>query len=67
MVSVPSYPTDYSYTDGLRHGLGDTALSEGIAGFIDDIKAIYPGIFIHSVQIPQGGNADAERKAGFVS
>lgn len=50
-----------------RHGLGDTALSEGIAGFIEDIKAQYPGIFVYSVQIPKGGSLDAERKAGFVS
>ncbi|KAI9639561.1 palmitoyl-protein thioesterase [Dioszegia hungarica] len=47
------------------HGLGDTALSEGIAGFIEDIKAQYPGIFVYSVQIPKGGSLDAERKAGF--
>jgi len=49
-----------------RHGLGDTALSDGISEFIDDIKAVHPGIFVHSVQIPQGGSADDERKAGFV-
>lgn len=50
-----------------RHGLGDTALSEGISGFIEDIKAVHPGIFVHSVQIPEGGSSDDERKAGFVS
>ncbi|WVQ99134.1 hypothetical protein IAU59_006266 [Kwoniella sp. CBS 9459] len=47
------------------HGLGDTALSEGISGFIDDIKDIYPGIFVHSVQVPINGSLDDERKAGF--
>lgn len=50
-----------------RHGLGDTALSEGISGFIEDVKSQYPGIYVHSVQIPGEGKPDAERKAGFVS
>ena len=47
------------------HGLGDTALSDGISSFIDDIKSLYPGIYVYSVQIPEGGTADDERKAGF--
>ncbi|WVQ82426.1 hypothetical protein IAT38_004554 [Cryptococcus sp. DSM 104549] len=47
------------------HGLGDTALSEGISEFIERIKEIHPGIFVHSVQIPQDGSPDDERKAGF--
>ncbi|KAK1922121.1 putative palmitoyl-protein thioesterase [Papiliotrema laurentii] len=47
------------------HGLGDTALSEGISGFIADIQDLYPGIFVHSVQIPLNGSPDDERKAGF--
>jgi len=50
-----------------RHGLGDTAHAEGIEGFIEDIKHAHPGIFVHSVQIPEGGSLDDERKAGFVS
>jgi hypothetical protein len=50
-----------------RHGLGDTALSEGITSFIADIKDLYPGIYIHSVQIPENGTLDEERRAGFVS
>jgi palmitoyl-protein thioesterase len=50
-----------------RHGLGDTAHADGIEGFIEDIKGIHPGIYIHSVMIPEGGSADDERKAGFVS
>jgi len=50
-----------------RHGLGDTAHADGIEGFIEDIKAVHPGIYVHSVMIPEGGNADDERKAGFVS
>ena len=49
-----------------RHGLGDSAHADGINRFIDDIKDLYPGIFVHSVSIPTDGNADAERKAGFV-
>ncbi|WVF71769.1 hypothetical protein IAT40_006577 [Kwoniella sp. CBS 6097] len=47
------------------HGLGDTALSDGISGFIDDIKDIHPGIFVHSVQVPINGSLDDERRAGF--
>ncbi|ORY32620.1 palmitoyl-protein thioesterase [Naematelia encephala] len=47
------------------HGLGDTALSEGISSFIEDIKTAHPGIFIYSVQIPLNGTLDEERKAGF--
>jgi len=50
-----------------RHGLGDTAHADGIEGFIEDIKAVHPGIYVHSVMIPEGGSADDERKAGFVS
>lgn len=49
-----------------RHGLGDTAHAEGIEGFIEDIKEAHPGIYVHSVQIPEGGSLDDERKAGFV-
>ncbi|ORX36909.1 palmitoyl-protein thioesterase [Kockovaella imperatae] len=47
------------------HGLGDTALSDGISEFIDDIKTLYPGIYVHSVQVPEGGTPDEEKKAGF--
>jgi palmitoyl-protein thioesterase len=47
------------------HGLGDTANGEGIAGLMRDIKEMYPGIFIHSVQYPGSGSIDDERKAGF--
>jgi len=50
-----------------RHGLGDTAHADGIEGFIEDIKVVHPGIYVHSVMIPEGGSADDERKAGFVS
>ena len=49
-----------------RHGLGDTAHADGIEGFIEDIKGVYPGIYVHSVMIPGGEGADDERKAGFV-
>jgi palmitoyl-protein thioesterase len=47
------------------HGLGDTANGEGIAGLMQDIKEMLPGIYVHSVQYPEGGSADDERKAGF--
>ncbi|WWC89617.1 uncharacterized protein L201_004542 [Kwoniella dendrophila CBS 6074] len=47
------------------HGLGDTALSSGITSFIENIKQVHPGIFVHSVQIPLNGTLDDERRAGF--
>ncbi|WVO16415.1 hypothetical protein L204_104090 [Cryptococcus depauperatus] len=47
------------------HGLGDTALSPGIQDFIERIRSIHPGIYVHSVQIPRDGSLDDERKAGF--
>lgn len=31
------------------------------------VQTIHPGIFVHSVQIPEDGSPDDERKAGFVS
>ncbi|WWC70493.1 uncharacterized protein I206_104444 [Kwoniella pini CBS 10737] len=47
------------------HGLGDTALSSGILSFIEDIKSVHEGIFVHSIQIPLDGSLDDERRAGF--
>ncbi|KAJ9092444.1 hypothetical protein QFC21_006826 [Naganishia friedmannii] len=47
------------------HGLGHTATSEGISGLVTDIKEMYPGIYVHSVQVPSAGSIDDERKAGF--
>ncbi|OWZ59372.1 palmitoyl-protein thioesterase [Cryptococcus neoformans var. grubii Br795] len=47
------------------HGLGDTALSTGVENFINMTQTIHPGIFVHSVQIPEDGRPDDERKAGF--
>lgn len=44
----------------------DTALSKGIQSFIEEIKTLYPGIFVYSVQIPEDGSLDDERKAGWV-
>jgi hypothetical protein len=49
-----------------RHGLGDTAMSEGITSFIEDIKLAHPGIFVYSVKIPLKGSLNDERNAGFV-
>ncbi len=49
------------------HGLGDTAHSAGILGFIKDVQDIYPGMFVHSVKIPEEGTLEDERRAGFVS
>ncbi|WVQ77161.1 hypothetical protein IAR50_006844 [Cryptococcus sp. DSM 104548] len=47
------------------HGLGDTALSPGISNFINRTQEIHPGIYVHSVQVPESGTEDDERKAGF--
>lgn len=46
------------------HGLGDSAHSEGMDNFVDLIKGIHPGIFVHSVYISE--NQDEDKKAGFV-
>ncbi|KAG8997235.1 hypothetical protein FRB94_007806 [Tulasnella sp. JGI-2019a] len=45
------------------HGLGDSAHAEGMLGFIDEIKQVHPGIFVHSVYISE--KEDDDRKAGF--
>ncbi|KAL7421573.1 hypothetical protein Q5752_003342 [Cryptotrichosporon argae] len=47
------------------HGLGDTALSDGISDFVNRVKQKYDGIYIHSARIPPDGTPDDERKAGF--
>lgn len=47
------------------HGLGDTANSDGISGLVQDIKDMFPGIYVHSVATPAGGSVDDERRAGF--
>jgi hypothetical protein len=47
------------------HGLGDTANSDGISGLVQDIKEMFPGIYVHSVATPVGGTVDDERRAGF--
>ncbi|WVR07292.1 hypothetical protein IAU60_004333 [Kwoniella sp. DSM 27419] len=47
------------------HGLGDTALSSGIQSFIDHVKLVHEGIYVHSVQVPLDGSLDDERRAGF--
>lgn len=66
-VYPPPLPLFVTCADDLsRHGLGDTAHAEGISEFIEEIKAVHPGIFVHSVQIPEDGSLDDERKAGFV-
>lgn len=47
------------------HGLGDTAHSAGIDQFADSIRELYPGIFVHSVQIPTDGTPSDDQKAGW--
>jgi palmitoyl-protein thioesterase len=36
-------------------------------GFMDEVRAKYPGIFVHSVVVPADGGVNDERNAGFVS
>jgi len=45
------------------HGLGDSHSSPAMLEFIDLIKDVHPGIFVHSVYIEQ--NLDSDQKAGF--
>ncbi|KAF9241649.1 Alpha/Beta hydrolase protein [Melanogaster broomeanus] len=45
------------------HGLGDTYASPGMVQFVDEVKAMHPGIFVHSVFIEQ--DAQADQRAGF--
>jgi len=47
----------------LWHGLGDSYGSSGILEFIESIKGIYPGIFVHSVHLAE--SQDDDRRAGF--
>jgi len=45
------------------HGLGDTAHSEGMDDFIEAIKQVHPGLFVHSVYISD--KPDDDRKASY--
>ncbi|KIJ49683.1 hypothetical protein M422DRAFT_205209 [Sphaerobolus stellatus SS14] len=45
------------------HGLGDEYSSSGIAQFMDMIRDIHQGIFIHSINLAE--SADDDRKAGW--
>ncbi|KAI0768725.1 alpha/beta-hydrolase [Trametes elegans] len=45
------------------HGLGDSYASPGMLEFIEEIKKMHPGIFIHSVYINESLKED--EKAGF--
>ncbi|KAJ7690617.1 Alpha/Beta hydrolase protein [Mycena rosella] len=47
----------------LWHGLGDSATSPGMLRFAEEIKAVHPGIFIHSVYIDE--DLDKDKSAGF--
>ena len=47
------------------HGMGDTYCAPGILEFIDMIKQMHPGIFVHSIYINE--KEDEDRKAGWVS
>jgi Palmitoyl protein thioesterase len=49
----------------LWHGLGDSASSPGMLEFMELIRGVHPGIFIHSVYIDEDNAKD--QRAGFVS
>lgn len=46
------------------HGLGDSAHAKGMLEFIEMMKEMHPGLFVHSVYISE--KEDDDRKAGFV-
>ena len=47
------------------HGLGDSYASPGMLEFMQLIKDMHPGIFVHSVYVDE--DLEADQKAGFVS
>ncbi|EAU91335.2 palmitoyl-protein thioesterase [Coprinopsis cinerea okayama7 len=47
----------------LWHGLGDSYASPGMLEFVQLIKGVHPGIFVHSVYISE--KLEDDRKAGF--
>lgn len=71
-VQVPiSAPEGSSWSSAPRplviwHGLGDTAHSEGMDAFMDRVRELHPGIFVHSIVVPDGASAGDERNAGWV-
>jgi palmitoyl-protein thioesterase len=46
------------------HGLGDSHSSPGMLQFMDMIRDVHPGIFIHSVYIEE--DLEKDRRASFV-
>ena len=46
------------------HGLGDSYGSPGMLEFMDLIKEMHPGLYIHSVYLDE--DLEADQKAGFV-
>lgn len=47
-----------------RKSIGDSHSSPGMLDFLEGIKVIHPGIYVHSVYIEE--ELDKDRKAGFV-
>jgi len=45
------------------HGLGDSHSSPGMLEFVEMIKEVHPGIFVHSIYVEEDLSAD--RRAGF--
>ncbi|KAG8936307.1 hypothetical protein FRC02_003244 [Tulasnella sp. 418] len=61
-VSIPPGPVHIRPLV-IWHGLGDTAQSPGILKFMDEIKVVHPGIFIHSIYLNE--IAEQDRRAGW--
>lgn len=47
------------------HGLGDSYGAPGMLQFIEAVKGVHPGLFVHSVHLADSQQDD--KKAGFVS
>ena len=47
------------------HGMGDTYDAPGILEFVQEVKDMHPGIFVHSIYLKEDSGED--RKAGYVS
>ena len=46
------------------HGLGDSYAAPGMLGFIQEVKDMHPGLFVHAVYIKE--NNDEDQKATWV-
>lgn len=49
----------------LWHGLGDSYNAPGMLEFIEEMKGVHSGLFVHSVHLAE--TLEDDRKAGYVS